>query len=125
MSPRRQIVNLRTGQVILARARVCAGFGSRLIGLSFQGQDAIHEGALFICSSPGRLAAAIHTLGVRSQIGVVWLSRDRKVVDKKLAKSWRFAHVPSAPAMYYLEAEPAILDLVEIGDQLRMTEAAS
>ena len=109
----------------MARARVCAGYFSRLKGLSFQGQTAINEGALFICGSPGRLATAIHTLAVRSPIGVVWLSADRLVVDKKLAQPWRFAHVPSAPAMYYLEAEPTILDRVEIGDQLRTEEALS
>lgn len=125
MSSRRLIVNERTGQAVLARARVCAGFFSRLAGLSFRGPRAISEGALFVCRSPSRLGASIHTFALRSHIGVVWLSADLVAVDKKLAKSWRFAHVPSTRAMYYLEAGPAILERVEIGDQLRIDEAVS
>ena len=125
MSSRRLIVNEQTGQVVLARARVCVSFVSRLIGLSFRGTSALNDGALFVCRSPGRLAAAIHTLGLRAPIGVVWLGADLKVVDKKLAKSWRFAHVPSTPAMYYLEADPSIWERVDIGDQLRIGEAVS
>ena len=125
MSSRRLIVNERRGQVLLARARLCASFFCRLIGLSFRGSAAISEGALFICRSPGRLRTAIHTLFVRSAIGVVWLDSNFKVVDKKLARSWGFAHVPSAPAMYYLEAEPSILEQVEVGDRLRIDEAVS
>jgi len=125
MSARRLIVNERTGQVVLARARVCASFVSRLVGLSFRGPDAISDGALFVCRSNSRLVSAVHTLALRSPIGVIWLSADLMVVDKKLAKSWRFAHVPSAPAMYYLEAEPTILERADIGDQLRIDEAVS
>ena len=125
MSSRRLIVNERTGQVVLARARVCAGFFARLTGLSFRGPSAKIEGAIFVCGSNSRLASAIHTCGLRSPIGVVWLSADLKVVDMKLAKTWRFAHVPSTPAMYYLEADPALLERVEIGDQLRINEADS
>ena len=123
MSARRLIVNERTGQVVLARARIRASFLSRLVGLSFRGPNAVCDGALFVCRSNGRLASAIHTLALRSAIGVVWLGADLKVVDKRLAKSWRFAHVPSGPAMYYLEADPAILARADIGDQLRINEA--
>lgn len=125
MSSRRLIVNERSGNVVLARARVRAGFFSRLTGLSLRGPKSIKDGAFFIRRSPGRLTTAVHTLAVRSPIGVVWLSADRIVVDKKLAKSWRFAHVPSAPALYYLEADPTILERVEIGDQMRIVEAVS
>ena len=125
MSSRRLIVNERTEQVVLARARVCASFFSRLIGLSFQGQSAINDGTMFVCRSSSRLGSAIHTFAVRSPIGVVWLDSDFTVVDTKLAYPWRFAHVPAARALYYLEAEPTILKRVEIGDQLRINEAVS
>ncbi|MCE2470418.1 MAG: DUF192 domain-containing protein [Anaerolineae bacterium] len=96
-----------------------------MVGLSFREPCALSEGAIFVCGSPGRFAAAIHTLGLRAPIGVVWLSADSKVVDKMLTKSWRFAHVPSTPAMYYLEGDPSILERVDIGDQLRIDEAVS
>lgn len=122
MSPQCVILNLRTGQVILARADVRAGFFSRLIGLQLRSSLGAQEGMIFVCARPGRLAAAVHTLGLRFAIGLVWLDAELKVVDKKLALPGRFAHVPKASAMYYLEANPAILDLTQIGDQLRIDE---
>lgn len=125
MSSRRLIVNDGTGQVVLARARVCASFVSRLAGLCFRGPSAINEGALFVCGSSGRIGAAVHTLFIRSAIGVIWLDPELTVVDKKLAQPSRFAHVPAAPALYYLEAEPSILGRADIGDQLRIEEAVS
>ena len=125
MSSRRSIVNERTGKVILARARIRASFLSRLIGLSLRGRQTISEGALFIGTSRGRFGSAIHTLAVRAPIGVVWLSADFKVVDKRLANPWRIAHVPTARAMYYVEAAPCILERVNIGDQVRIDMALS
>ncbi len=122
MSPQQVVVNMRTGQVILARASYCAGFLSRLVGLQFRRRLAEKEGVIFVCASPSRVAAAIHTIGLRFSIGVVWLDSELIVVDMKLAKPWRFAHVPKAPAMYYFEANPSILDMVQIGDELRIDE---
>ena len=125
MSPQQVVLNKRTGQVILARAEFCAGFFSRLIGLQFRRHLDDTEGIIFVCHSSSRLSAAIHTMGLRFSIGVVWLDTELTVVDMKLAKPWRFAHVPKAPAMYYLEANPSILDMVQIGDQLRIDEVVA
>lgn len=122
MSSQRAIVNLRTCQVVLARASIRAGFLSRLIGLQFRSCLGAGEGLLFVCARPGRLAATVHTLGLRYPIGVLWLDADSRVVDKKLARPWRFAHVPKAAAMYYLEANPDVLGSAQIGDQLRIDE---
>ena len=122
MIPQRVIINRRTGEVVLARARCCAGFSARLIGLQFKGRTAVREGAIFVSRFPSRLATTVHTLCIRFDIGVVWLDSDLVVVDKKLAKPWRFAHVPRARAMYYLEADASILERVQIGDQLQLKE---
>ncbi len=125
MSSYLSVLNLRTSQVIIARARVCAGFSSRLRGLLCQRSLSPGHGALFVCRRPGRLAAAIHTFGLRIAIGVIWLDAEGFVVDMRLAKPMRFAHVPKASAMYYLEANPEILNLARIGDQLRIDEVVS
>ena len=122
MSPQYAIVNLRTDKVIIARADIRAGFLSRFIGMQFQSVFDAGDGTLFVCARPGRLTAAIHTIGVRIPIGVVWLDSALTVVDKKLALPGRFAHVPKAAARYYLEADPAILELAQIGDQLHLIE---
>ena len=124
MSAPRRIVNLRTDQVLLARASLRTGFRGRLLGLQGQPQLAQDEGLLFRCCCVGRLSAAIHTLNLRMTIGVVWLDADLKVVDMQRARPWKFAYVPRAAARYYLEASPAILEGLRVGDQLRIEEAA-
>jgi uncharacterized membrane protein (UPF0127 family) len=55
-------------------------------------------------------------------IGVVWLDANGKVVDKVLAKPWRPYYAPRTKAQYFIEASPAILDKVEIGDRLTFDE---
>ena len=86
MSPHRVVINKRTGKIVLARARYCAGFSCRLIGLQFKGRTAVHEGAIYASRFPSRLAATVHTMCIRFDIGVVWLDSDLIVVDKKMAK---------------------------------------
>jgi uncharacterized membrane protein (UPF0127 family) len=51
-------------------------------------------------------------------IATIWMDDRFRVVDKVLAKPWRPMYVPARPARYTLEAAPAILDQIEIGDQL-------
>ncbi len=117
------VVNARTGEIILARVEVCAGFFSRLAGLQFRRQLDARSGMLFRCHKQSRLFCTPHTFGMRFDIAVLWLDGDLTVVDMRLARPWRIAHVPKAPAMYYLEAAPAILDCARIGDTLRIDEA--
>jgi uncharacterized membrane protein (UPF0127 family) len=56
------------------------------------------------------------------EIAVVWLDSSGKVVDKKLAKPWRLAYPPSSAAQYYIEARPALLERVQVGDVLKFDE---
>ncbi len=122
MSSQWTLINRRTNKTVIARASVCAGFFSRWRGLQFRQTLEENEALIFLCSRPGYITAAIHTLGMRYSIGIVWLDVSLRVVDLKLAKPWRLAYVPKAPAMYYVEANPAILDRVRIGDQLKLVE---
>jgi hypothetical protein len=56
-------------------------------------------------------------------IGVVWLDKNSRVVDKQLAKPWRPMYTPKSPAQYYIEANPSVLDRVRVGSKLRFDEA--
>ena len=120
MMARTRTVRVWNGDVPLARGRVCAGFFARLRGLL--GRKRLEPGAclLFVPSRGGRLAASTHTLGMRFAIGIIWLDAELRVIDSRLAQPWIIAHVPRAPARYYLEADPAILELARIGDRLRI-----
>jgi uncharacterized membrane protein (UPF0127 family) len=124
MSDWRILRNTQTGDVILARVRLCEGFWCHFKGLQFVPRLPDDEGLLFISNHEGRSHTAIHMFFMFFNISVIWLDASGKVVDKKLAKVWRPAYAPSAPAQHFLEANPEVLDRVQIGDVLRFDEVA-
>ncbi|NDJ62138.1 MAG: hypothetical protein GYB67_13505 [Chloroflexi bacterium] len=114
--------NAETNAVILARARLCVSFWCHFRGLQLAPPLPDDEGLLFVTRSEGRSHTAIHMFFMRFSIGVVWLDAEGRVVDMQLAKPWRPAYAPQAPAQYYVEANPTILERLAVGDRLRFDE---
>lgn len=126
MSTRWRILrNAQTEAVILERVKWCASYWCHLRGLQFVPRLPANEGLLFVTGSESRAATAIHMFNMFFSIGVVWMDSKGRVVDKCLAKPWRPLYAPSAPAQYYLEANVAVLDRVQVGDVLRFDEPAA
>ncbi len=123
MTERRVLRNAQSGEVVLARVKLCVSFWCHFRGLQLVPRLADDEGLLFITGSESRSNTAIHMFFMLFSIGVVWLDASRHVVDKQLAKPWRPMYMPRSPAQYYLEANPSVLERVKIGDQLRFDEA--
>lgn len=122
MSEWRSIRKVDTNEVILARAKWCASYWCHFRGLQLVRNLPEDEGLLFVTSSESRAGTAIHMFFMFMSIAVVWVNKDFEVVDKKFAKPWRPAYSPKAPAMYYIEANPSLLERVEIGDKLTFDE---
>jgi len=57
-------------------------------------------------------------LFMRFDIGVVWLSKDLTIVDKKIAKKWHVAYFSRLPAQHVIELHPTQLENFSIGDKL-------
>jgi uncharacterized membrane protein (UPF0127 family) len=125
MSNYRILRNQVSGQVILPRARWCASFWCHLKGLMFRANLPTDEGLLFVTRSESVVNTTIHMFFMRFAIGVVWLDARGVVVHKTLAKPWRPAYAPSRPAQYYLEANPHVLEHVQVGDVLTFDEPAA
>ena len=89
-------------------------------GLGLMGHRPLGKDQAFIFSERQEsiTAMAITMLFVFFPIAVIWLNRDKRVVDKTLARPWRPIYAPERPACYYIEAHPSALDKVEIGDKL-------
>lgn len=117
--------NATTGRVILARAKWCVGFFCHLKGLQFVRRLPEDQGILFVTKSESRTNTSIHMFFMFISIGVLWLDKTGRVVDKTLAKPWRPYYASSEPAQYFIEANPSILEQVEIGDVLRFDEEAA
>lgn len=121
----RVLRNARTGTMVLDRVRLCDTFWSRFRGLQLVRHLPENEGLLFVTGSESRANTTIHMLFMLFSIGVVWLDSSGTVVDKTLAKPWRLAYAPQQPAQYFVEARPAVLERVQVGDKLRFDEVTS
>ncbi|MBN1264309.1 MAG: DUF192 domain-containing protein [Anaerolineales bacterium] len=106
----------------LARARWCDSTLCRLRGLTFRGPLKDQEGLILVEPVESRIGTSIHMMGVFFSLGVVWINAQNLVVDKRLARPGGF-YFPGASARYVLEAEPAILNRVKVGDFLEFTDA--
>lgn len=114
-----------SNNVVLRRVQLCDNFWSRFRGLQLVTHLPDDEGLLFVTGSENRANTTIHMFFMLFSIGVIWLDASGKVVDKCFAKPWRPAYAPRSPAQYFIEAKPAILDKVQIGDMLRFDEVTA
>ncbi len=120
----RVLRSLRKHEIVLARVRLCDTFLTRFRGLQLVRHLPENEGLLFVTDSESRSNTSIHMFFMFFSIGVLWLDARGKVVDTCLAKPWRPVYAPKAPAQYFVEANPSILNRVKIGDVLRFDEEA-
>ena len=118
MSERESVTNRRSGEMILPSVMRRANFAGRMRGLI--GWRRLPKGVGLHCVSAhrSRFGCAVHTLGMRFPIAVIWLDEAGIVVDTRRAEPWRPLFMPKTPARSYIEAHAALLDRVAIGDQL-------
>jgi uncharacterized protein len=122
MTEYRVIRKADTGEVLLARAKWCAGYWSRVVGLMFRRNLPDDEGLLFVYGRESRAETSIHMLFMNFNIATIWLDKNGVVVDKVLAKVWRPAYASKKPAQYFIEGRPLLLDRVQVGDRLTWDE---
>ena len=112
------IRNLATGDILAYRVEVCDTFWKRGRGLMFRRRLAEDEALVFIHRKESISETSIHMLFVFFDIGVIWLDRQRRVVDKKVARPFHPYYAPGQPAQFFVECHPHALGFVDVGDQL-------
>jgi hypothetical protein len=107
-----------------ARVKYCDSFQCRLRGLMFRRRLEPDDGLLLVQGKhDGRVEASIHMLFVPFDLNVVWINSGMSVVDKVVAKAWRPAYFPAAPACYILEIHPERWEDYHIGDKVEFQNA--
>jgi uncharacterized membrane protein (UPF0127 family) len=81
-----------------------------------------NEGLLLAYRQENRLDTAIHMLGVRTDLTIVWINKEYIVVEVLLALKTRLAYIPHKPACFVLELNPHRIKDFTSGDQIRMDE---
>jgi uncharacterized membrane protein (UPF0127 family) len=115
----KQLIHEESGRVLLARARWCDSFSSKLRGFTFRRQLSAGDGLVLVEKSDSRVKSAIHMLFVFFDLGVLWVNDAGEVVDSVVAKPWRLSYTPKAPARYVIEFHPTLLPQVKAGDHIR------
>lgn len=110
--------NLSRPQREPLKAKWCASIICKLKGFMFRRRLKHGERLILVEKRQGRLNTAIHMLAVFMPLGVLWIDAQGLVVDKRIARPWRF-YLPAAPAKYVLEGEVSLLDEHMIGDELQ------
>lgn len=112
------ITNLANPASLPLEVRYCDTFLSQLKGYMFQKSLSTDEGLLLVQGKENRVDSTIHMFFMNFDLAVIWIGRDKKVVDLCLAHRWRPYYAPRKPAQFILETHPARLDQFHIGDQL-------
>ncbi len=76
------------------------------------------EGLLLVQDRQSRTEAAIHMLGMRFDLTVVWIDETRRVVDVRIARRWPPVYFPRRAARYVLETGLHHRTNFQPGDQL-------
>jgi len=116
------VVHAGKGQILVEHARWCDSFASKARGFTFRRQLAPGEGLVLVESADSRVNSGITMLFCFFDLGIVWVNGAGQVVDKVIAKPWRPSYLPQAPAQYAIEADPEIVQHIEIGDQINFAE---
>jgi uncharacterized membrane protein (UPF0127 family) len=116
--------NLNQPDLSPARVTYCDSFLCRLRGLMFRSRLELDDGLLLVQGKrDSRVESSIHMLFVPFDLNVVWINTDMTVVDKVIAKAWRPAYFPGAPACYILEIHPERWEDYQIGDKVEFQNA--
>lgn len=101
----------------------CASFICRLKGLMFTSSISTEAGLLLVEQTESKINAAIHMFFMHYDIAVVWLDKDFRVVDVKIARKWQPYYAPAAPARFTLETNVLNFPYYQIGDHLQVSDA--
>jgi len=93
-------------------------FSSRLRGLMFKKNIALHQAGIFINKRENIVDSAIHMLFMNFDIAVFWLDESNTIVDKRIAKKWGLIYYPVVKSQKILETHSEIYDKLLIGEKI-------
>ena len=112
------IKNLTTDTILAYKAEIADTFWKRGRGLMFRSSLAEDEALVFVQKKESIASMTIHMFFVFFDIGVIWLDAEKRVVDTRLARSFRPYYAPKRAAQYFVECHPEALKFAREGDIL-------
>ena len=103
-------------KVILSRASLAKGIGT-FLGLRFRKELKENEALIMDIGRESRFGSAIDMMFVFCKITAVWLDKNKKVVDARVAKPF-FYYMPGKRARYVVETNVKNFRMFKIGQKL-------
>jgi uncharacterized membrane protein (UPF0127 family) len=118
------VIDRRTGEVLLRSARWCSSLWCRLRGLQLRRRLKPGQAIILVHPDEAVFQSSIHMLFVFFRIAAVWIDSMGRVTSAQLAKPWRPYYRSPTPAQYVLETTPEFLRRITVGDELNFVAAA-
>jgi uncharacterized membrane protein (UPF0127 family) len=112
------VVRRGSGEVLVRSARWCSSRLCRLRGLQYRRRLRPGEALILVHGSDSVATTSIHMFFVFFPIAAIWINSQGRVTSAQLARPWRPFYASPQPARYVLEAEPALLERLKVGDEV-------
>jgi uncharacterized membrane protein (UPF0127 family) len=96
----------------------CDSFLCKLRGLAWRRSLGKEDGILLVQDKESIVGSAIHMLGMNFDLAIIWLDKDKRVVDTGKGKRWRSVLKARRPAQFVIECGVSRLKEFSIGDQI-------
>ncbi len=114
------LLNKTKGKLIAEKVRLAESSWEKLKGLMFEGGEKFDYALVFVLKRESIINATIHMMFVFFPIDVVYLNRDKKVVDVvKNLKPFISSGAPKKPSKYFIELPAGKSDGIKVGDELK------
>ncbi len=113
------LLNKTTGKKVMPKAVLAETPWQKMKGLMFEDPKRFDYALIFVLPRESVVNASIHMLFVFFPIDVVYLSRERKVVDiVKNLQPFALGYAPKKPAKFFVELPAGKAKGIKIGHEL-------
>ncbi len=113
------LLNESRKEIIINETRNADSFWKKLKGLMFEGRGNFNYALIFELPEESKLMASIHMLFVFFPIDIVYLDKNKSIVEiKKGLKPFSLNYTPEQKAKYFIELPGGKAANVKVGDKL-------
>ena len=117
MSP--LLFNRTTGRQVIDHVRIAKSLWAQFQGLMLESPGNFDYALIFPLPLETRLGASVHMLFVFFPLDLVFLDKNRRVVDKKEGfRPFSLNYTPKKPAAYFVEMPAGLAKEIRLGDEL-------
>ncbi len=105
-------------KLLMKKVRFAKSSWQRLKGLMFEDKTKFDYALVFEFPRESRIESSLHMIFVFFPIDVIFLSKEKKVVDKTSMQPFNTNYTPKKPAKYVIEMPFGKAKSVKMGDKI-------